>query len=100
MVASPPAHDGESAFDYEGLYGIDTWFNVQNAGTVETTVNIAYKPGTCTDSASIKPGAAKTFKQADNACLPAGFVGAATVTSVQPVVAVVMQVRWPVALGL
>jgi len=73
-------------------YGIDTWFNVQNTGTAATTVNIAYKPGSCTESVSVAPGAAKTFKQADNACLPAGFVGAATITSVEPVVASVIQV--------
>jgi len=76
----------------KAAYGIDTWFNVQNAGTSSTTVNVAYKPGTCTESVSIAPGAAKTFKQADNTCLPAGFVGAATITSAEPVVAVVMQV--------
>jgi len=76
----------------KAVYGIDTWFNVQNTGSAATTVNIAYKPGTCTESVSIQPGAAKTFNQADNACLAAGFVGAASITSAEPVVAVVMQV--------
>ena len=73
-------------------YGIDTWFNVQNTGSVATTVNIAYKPGSCTESVSVAPGAAKTFNQANNTCLAAGFVGAASITSAEPVVAVVMQV--------
>jgi hypothetical protein len=76
----------------KAYYGIDTWFNVQNTGSVATTVNIAYKPGSCTESVSVAPGAAKTFNQSGNACLPAGFVGAASITSSEPVVAVVMQV--------
>jgi hypothetical protein len=76
----------------KAYYGIDTWFNVQNTGSSATTVNIAYKPGSCTESVSVAPGAAKTFKQADNSCLAAGFVGAASITSSEPVVAVVMQV--------
>jgi hypothetical protein len=74
-------------------FGISTWFNVQNTGNTDATVNVAYKPGTCTESATIKPGAAKTFDQATNTCLSNGFVGAATVTSsAVPVAATVMQV--------
>jgi len=77
----------------KAYFGIDTWFNVQNTGSASATVNIAYKPGTCTESVSVAPGAAKTLKQADNTCLPIGFVGAATITSAQPVAAAVMQVN-------
>jgi hypothetical protein len=73
-------------------YGIDTWFSVQNAGSATATVNVAYKPGTCTESVTIAPGAAKTFNQESNTCLPTGYVGAATITSAEPVAAVVMQV--------
>jgi hypothetical protein len=81
----------------KGWYGIDTWFNVQNTGSTDASVTVAYKPGSCTENATIKAGAAATFKQSANTCLPAagpglGFVGAASVTSNQPVVAVVMQV--------
>lgn len=76
----------------KAYYGIDTWFNVQNTGNATATVNVAYKPGTCTETVSVEPGAAKTFKQAENSCLPAGFVGAASISSAQPLVAVVMQV--------
>ena len=72
-------------------FGIDTWFNVQNAGSSAATVNVSYKPGTCTESQSIAPNAAKTFTQSSNTCLPSGFVGAATVTSAQPIVVTVMQ---------
>lgn len=84
----------------KGWYGIDTWFNVQNTGSGDTTVTVAYKPGTCTETATIKAGASATFNQSSNTCLPSagpglGFSGAATVTSSnnQPVVAVVMQVN-------
>ena len=75
----------------KAVYGIDTWFNVQNTGSTATTVNIAYKPGPAR-SRSLQPGVAKTFNQANNTCLAAGFVGAASITSAEAVVAVVMQV--------
>jgi hypothetical protein len=73
-------------------YNISTWFSVQNTGSVAANVTVAYKPGSCTETASIPPFAAKTFDQSTNACLPSGFVGAATVTGSQPVAVTVMQV--------
>lgn len=78
-------------------YGINTWFNVQNAGGSSTTVNVTYAgspapTGGCPDSAVVEPGAAATFDQSTDSCLSAGFVGAATVTSSEPIVATVMQV--------
>ncbi len=76
----------------KGNAGFDTWFNVQNCGTVSTNVTVTYSNAT-TETAAIAPGAAKTFDQATNAALPAGFVGSATVVSDgQPIVASVMQV--------
>ncbi len=79
----------------KGNSGFDTWFNVQNTGTASTDVTVTYStdPAT-TETATILPGAAKTFDQATNAALPAGFVGSATVTSTggTPIVATVMQV--------
>jgi hypothetical protein len=74
-------------------YGLNTWFNVQNVGSADATVNIAYAPGTCTESVTVKPNAAQTVDQSVNTCLPAGFVGAATLTSNQPIVATAMQVQ-------
>jgi len=79
-----------------GNSGFDTWFNVQNAGTADATITISYKPGTSgtatTQTATIKPGAAKTFDQSTLAALGTKFVGSASITSNQPVVAVVNQV--------
>ncbi len=78
--------------------GFDTWLNVQNAGNVDTTVTISYKPGSVgsatTETALIKAGAAHTFDQQNNANLGAKFIGSATVTTnnSQPIVAVVNQV--------
>ena len=78
--------------------GFDTWLNVQNAGTVDTTVTISYKPGSVgsatTETALIKAGAAHTFDQSTNTALGAKFIGSATVTTnnSQPIVAVVNQV--------
>jgi hypothetical protein len=78
--------------------GFDTWLNVQNAGNVDTTVTISYKPGSIgsptTETALIKAGAAHTFDQQTNVALGAKFIGSATVTTnnSQPIVAVVNQV--------
>ena len=82
--------------------GFNTWFNVQNAGASDATVTVTYTPGDAgvgdSEQVVIKPGAAKTFDQATGSstvnCSTLGnpkFVGSATVTSNQPVVATVMQ---------
>lgn len=76
----------------KGNFGFDTWFNVQNAGVDATTVTVEYAGTACTESATIQPGAAATFEQASNACLTAGYVGAATVTTDDPLDAVVATV--------
>jgi hypothetical protein len=84
--------------------GFNTWFNIQNAGTSTASVTITYVPGTNgtgdSESTSIAPGAAKTFNQAPGSstvnCDDIGdpkFIGSATVTSNQPVVATVMQLN-------
>jgi hypothetical protein len=75
-------------------YGISTWLNVQNTGASDANVTIAYKPGSCTSTATIKVGAAATFDQGADGCLTNPFVGAATVTSNNsvPVAVTVMQV--------
>jgi len=74
-------------------YGISTWFNVQNTGNSDATVTVAFAPGSCTETQTVKPGAAKTFDQSTNSCLAAGFVGAASVTSGSvPVAVTIMQV--------
>jgi hypothetical protein len=78
----------------KAFFGINTWYNVQNTGSAATTVNVTYSGTACTDSATIQPGAAVTFDQASNACLPNAYNGAATITAGASgeVVAVVMQV--------
>ena len=80
----------------KGNGGFDTWFNVQNTGSVSTDVTVTYStnPPTTEGPITILPGAAKSFFQDANASLPAGFVGSATVTSTagQQIVATVMQV--------
>ena len=78
----------------KGNSGFDTWFNVQNTGSASTDVTVTYNGIATTETATIAPGASKTFDQATNTALPAGFVGSATVTSTggQQIVASVMQV--------
>jgi len=88
-------------------YGFNTWLNVQNAGPSDATVTITYYPGVAgksglSDTATIKPGASRTFNQAEGstgaktcADLKDGsgkFIGSAVVESNQPVVAAVNQV--------
>jgi hypothetical protein len=99
-----------------GNYGFDTWFNIQNAGAADATVTINYVPGVAgsaaSDSATIGVGRAVTFDQAAGSstasCTHASqnlgdrFVGSATITSDQPVVATVMQLNastFPVLMG-
>jgi hypothetical protein len=78
----------------KGNSGFDTWFNVQNTGAANTDITVTYSNATTEGPFTLLPGAARTFDQATNANLPAGFVGSATVTSTggQPIVASVMQV--------
>ncbi len=75
-------------------YGFTTWFNVQNTGTGDANVTVTYSDGT-TQTATVEPGAAKTFDQA-TVNLPdpagnAGFVGSATVQSNGSIVATLME---------
>jgi hypothetical protein len=59
--------------------GFSTWFNVQNTGSADATVNITYAGTACTDTGTIAPGAAATFDQSINGCLVGPYVGAATI---------------------
>jgi hypothetical protein len=70
--------------------GYNTWYNVQNAGSSDATVNVTYSDGK-TASATIKSGAAAKFDQTTEGHA-AKWVGSATLTSNQPVVAAVMEV--------
>ena len=80
--------------------GFDTFFNVQNAGIADANITINYVPGSNgtarSETAAIKPGAAKTFNQTTGSAtvncstLADGsgkFIGSAKITSDQPVVA-------------
>jgi len=81
--------------------GFDTWFNVQNAGASTANVTIDYTPGSTgvagSENTTIEPGASKTFDQASGSAttncddLGPTFIGSASITSDQPVVATVMQ---------
>lgn len=87
--------------------GFNTFFNVQNAGDGDATVTINYVPGSngtagVSETATIAKGAAKTFDQTEGSAtkncaqLKDGsgkFIGGATITSTQPVVASVMQLN-------
>jgi hypothetical protein len=70
--------------------GFDTFFNVQNAGSDTANVTVNYSDGAPDAVATIGPGQAHTFRQADEAHTQAVF--AATITSNQPIVATVIEV--------
>lgn len=93
-----------------GANKFDTVFNVQNAGTTDTTVTVTYTPSDattgntgCTQTATIKPNAAATFDQGKDTnytgCAQANgllgddgkFVGSAKVTSTGPLVAAALE---------
>ena len=47
----------------KGNSGFNSWFNVQNTGSADATVNVAYSDGTAAGPVIIKAGAAHTFDQ-------------------------------------
>lgn len=73
--------------------GFNTWFSVQNAGTADANISIDYSDnGIGADvTATIKPGAAKVFYQAQETHTAAVFAGTVTSTNNQPLVAAVIQ---------
>lgn len=70
--------------------GFNTWFSVQNAGTADAQVSVAYSDGKSA-TATIKPGAAKVFYQAQEGHTEKVFAGTVTSTNNQPLVAAVIQ---------
>ncbi|MFN8491996.1 MAG: hypothetical protein U0350_30625 [Caldilineaceae bacterium] len=73
----------------KGNSGFNTWFSVQNAGTADAAITVKYSDGSPDQTATIKPGAAKVFYQAQENHPVKTFAG--TVTSSQPLVAAVIQ---------
>lgn len=65
----------------KGNSGFNTWFNVQNTGSSAVDIEIAYAGTACTEIGNIAPGAAMTFDQETNTCLPSPYIGAAVVTA-------------------
>lgn len=71
--------------------GYNTWFNVQNAGTSETTVSINYSDGVTASCSNLKPGAACTLDQSTEAHA-SGWVGSAEISAGQDLAVTVMEV--------
>jgi hypothetical protein len=69
--------------------GFTTWYSIQNAGTQNATVNVAYSNGVTAGPFTIKPGAARVVYQSQENHPNTVFAG--TITSDQPVVAAVIQ---------
>jgi hypothetical protein len=69
--------------------GFDTWYNVQNVGSTDATVNVSYSDGSSAGPVVIKPGAAQTFDQSAETHTLAVF--SAVITSDQPIVAAVIE---------
>jgi len=79
--------------------GYYTGFQVQNVGTANTTITIHYGPnlaGTFApvdETATLNPNEAKTFLQNTGQFATQKYVGSATITASQPIVAICNQVK-------
>jgi len=71
--------------------GFNTWYSIQNAGSSDATVNVAYSDGTAAGPFTIKAGAAKVVYQKLGSETHTAKVFAATITGNQPLVASVVQ---------
>ncbi len=69
--------------------GFTTWYSVQNAGTGDASVSVAYSDGTNVAASTIKQGASKIYYQSQETHTSPVF--AATITSDKPIVAAVIQ---------
>jgi len=65
----------------KGNYGYNTWFSVQNVGSVNADITVNYSDGTTATATGVMPGAAAKFEQANEAFHVAGWVGSAVVDS-------------------
>lgn len=84
---------------FKGSAGWDSGIQVQNLGNADALVNATYHlPGgmTVNESALIAAGSSTTLYQQEHPGIPAGAIGAATLTSVggQPIVAIVNEVNY------
>lgn len=75
---------------FAGHFGYNTWFNVQNTGSSDATVNVSYSDGTTGGPVTIGAGQSHTFNQANETHTQTLLAG--TITSDEPVVATVMEV--------
>lgn len=82
-----------------GNSGFNTWFNVQNAGDSDATVQVTFTAGSSGSNftpapVTIAPGAAHTFDQATMSELGDRFIGSASIESTNgvPIVASVVEV--------
>jgi hypothetical protein len=69
--------------------GYNTWFNVQNTGSSDASVSVAYSDGATAGPLTVKPGAAHTFDQATETHSAAVF--SASITSSQAVAVAVIE---------
>jgi len=73
-------------------YNISTWYSIQTTASSSTDVSVSYAGTTCTENVSIPAFSSITLDQSTNTCLPVGYVGAASISSLDEIVASVIQV--------
>lgn len=66
----------------------NTSYAVQNTGGATTNVTVTYQPGGHTETKSIAPGAKASFIACQASGVTNGYLGSATITSGQPIVAI------------
>jgi hypothetical protein len=76
----------------KNYYGWDSAVQVQNVGAVDADVTITYNaaPG-CSETKNVPAGGTAEFYQPGVACLPVGYGASASLSSLQPFVAIVNQ---------
>ncbi|NLE43612.1 MAG: hypothetical protein GX620_02725 [Chloroflexi bacterium] len=65
----------------KAFYGYTTQISVQNAGSTNVNVTIAYKGGYTDSVTGLKPGQVHRFDNASTPGMPSGYIGSATVAA-------------------
>jgi len=88
---SAPATTVNLPLVLKGVFGINSFVNVQNTTASAANVTVSYPGTACTQTQSVPANSSKTFDQGADACLVAPFVGSATASSAAAIVAAVVE---------
>jgi len=72
-------------------HGYSSSITCQNIGTESTNITVTYSNGVVETRNDVAPNGTALFYQPNNASLPDGFNGSATITAAQPIVCIINQ---------